>query len=143
VATYSNSSPKPLEVPVRRACLPSTLSMVEYLRYIHFRTGGLGRTPSSRTSIAQRQSCSIPMKDPTCREPGISVLPQQTRNYSRRTGPTRSGIKMDTNDTLTRINMKPSSVTIFGASHNGSSLTKPFHYSALVHIQERPARGVT
>ena len=30
--TYSNSSPKPLEVPVRRACLPSMLSMVEYLR---------------------------------------------------------------------------------------------------------------
>ncbi len=28
---YSKSSPRPLEVPVLRACLPSTLSMVEYL----------------------------------------------------------------------------------------------------------------
>lgn len=29
--TYSNNSPRGLEVPVRRACLPSMLSMVEYL----------------------------------------------------------------------------------------------------------------
>ena len=29
--TYSNSSPRGLDVPVRRACFPSTLSMVEYL----------------------------------------------------------------------------------------------------------------
>lgn len=29
--TYSKSSPNPLEVPVLRACLPSTLSSVEYL----------------------------------------------------------------------------------------------------------------
>jgi hypothetical protein len=29
--TYSKSSPSGLDVPVRRACLPSTLSMVEYL----------------------------------------------------------------------------------------------------------------
>lgn len=29
--TYSNSSPSGLEVPVLRACLPSTLSMVEYI----------------------------------------------------------------------------------------------------------------
>jgi hypothetical protein len=29
--TYSKSSPSGLDVPVRRACLPSTLSMVEYI----------------------------------------------------------------------------------------------------------------
>jgi hypothetical protein len=29
--TYSKSSPSGLDVPVRRACFPSTLSMVEYL----------------------------------------------------------------------------------------------------------------
>lgn len=28
---YSKSSPRGLDVPVRRACLPSTLSIVEYL----------------------------------------------------------------------------------------------------------------
>lgn len=28
---YSNNSPSGLDVPVRRACLPSTLSMVEYI----------------------------------------------------------------------------------------------------------------
>jgi len=28
---YSKSSPRPLDVPVLRACLPSTLSIVEYL----------------------------------------------------------------------------------------------------------------
>ena len=32
VITYSNSSPNGLDVPVRRACFPSTLSMVEYLQ---------------------------------------------------------------------------------------------------------------
>lgn len=32
VITYSNSSPNGLDVPVRRACFPSTLSIVEYLR---------------------------------------------------------------------------------------------------------------
>lgn len=31
VVTDSKSSPNPLDVPVRRACLPSTLSRVEYL----------------------------------------------------------------------------------------------------------------
>jgi hypothetical protein len=30
--TYSKSSPRGLDVPVRRACFPSTLSMVEYLQ---------------------------------------------------------------------------------------------------------------
>jgi hypothetical protein len=79
------------------------------------------------------------MKDPIYREPSISVLLLQTQEYDRRTGPTRSGIKMDTNKTFTRINMKPSSVTILGASDNGSSLTKLFHYSALAQIQRRPA----
>lgn len=29
---WSNSSPSPLEVPVRLACLPSTLSMVWYMK---------------------------------------------------------------------------------------------------------------
>jgi hypothetical protein len=29
--TYSKSSPSGLDVPVRRACLPSTLSIVEYI----------------------------------------------------------------------------------------------------------------
>lgn len=32
VITYSKSSPSGLDVPVRRACFPSTLSMVEYLQ---------------------------------------------------------------------------------------------------------------
>jgi hypothetical protein len=32
--TYSKSSPSGLDVPVRRACFPSTLSMVEYLRLL-------------------------------------------------------------------------------------------------------------
>ena len=31
--TYSKSSPKPLDCPVLRACLPSMLSMVEYLSH--------------------------------------------------------------------------------------------------------------
>lgn len=30
-SAYSKSSPNPLDVPVLRACLPSTLSIVEYL----------------------------------------------------------------------------------------------------------------
>ena len=34
IVTYSNSSPSGLDVPVRRACLPSTLSMVEYLNEV-------------------------------------------------------------------------------------------------------------
>lgn len=37
IVTYSNSSPSGLEVPVRRACFPSTLSMVEYLQGVSAR----------------------------------------------------------------------------------------------------------
>ena len=44
-----------------------------------------------------------------------------------RTGPTKSGMKITKSATLPSIKKKPSSVTIFGASHNGSSLTKLSH----------------
>lgn len=42
--TNSKSSPSPLDVPVRRACLPSTLSRVEYLVHVSLNQidGGTG-----------------------------------------------------------------------------------------------------
>ncbi len=49
----------------------------------------------------------------------------------RPTGPTKSGMKSSRSITLARMQKKPRSVTMFGASHNGRSLTKPFHYVTL------------
>jgi hypothetical protein len=47
----------------------------------------------------------------------------------KRTGPTKSGMNITRKATFVRIKQNPISVTIFGASHNGSSSTKPFHYN--------------
>ena len=47
------------------------------------------------------------------------------------TGPTRSGTMMDSNATLNRMKPKPINVTMFGASHNGSNLTDPFHCTVI------------
>ena len=72
--TYSNSSPSGLEVPVRRACLPSILSIVEYLitAILERVLNGTGRTILSElrekeyglTSIFQKQNCNIPTREP-------------------------------------------------------------------------------
>lgn len=43
------------------------------------------------------------------------------------TGPTRSGTYSSITTMLPRMKKKPSRVTRFGASHMGSSSTKPFH----------------
>jgi hypothetical protein len=61
--TYSNSSPRGLDVPVRRACFPSMLSMVEYL------TGSISamlhvRKRGERTSTCRTRNCSKPKRGP-------------------------------------------------------------------------------
>jgi hypothetical protein len=76
MATYSNSSPKPLEVPVRRACLPSTLSIVEYLRRSSFSVNRLKGDKRNITPTTQMQSYNIPMKGPI---PAVSGLPVEAR----------------------------------------------------------------
>ena len=62
--TYSNSSPSGLDVPVRRACFPSTLSMVEYLHDILAQSLDFVAT-GSLTSTCQTRSCSTPKMAPT------------------------------------------------------------------------------
>jgi hypothetical protein len=137
--SYSNSSPSPLDVPVRRACFPSTLSMVEYLRPTCFSIKLLRIEVVLLTSTTQMQSYSIPTKDPRIETRAISsfLYREEPKKARGNTGPTRSGIKSDTKRTLMRINMKPSSVTIFGASHNGRSWTKPFHYLGISSLPEQ------
>jgi hypothetical protein len=44
------------------------------------------------------------------------------------TGPSRSGIMTTSRPTLKMMHMNPRRVTMFGASHSGSSSTKAFHY---------------
>lgn len=46
----------------------------------------------------------------------------------RHTGPTKSGMKISKSITLARMQKKPRRVTMLGASHNGRSSTKPFHW---------------
>lgn len=48
--------------------------------------------------------------------------------WRRRTGPTRSGMNIETKTTLIKMKKKPSRVTKFGAIHSGSSFTQVFHY---------------
>ena len=70
--TYSNSSPSGLDVPVRRACLPSTLSMVEYihmpkakLKYTH--DGAYGSSCQSLLFAMTDTLCSPGRPDPARR----------------------------------------------------------------------------
>ena len=72
------------------------------------------------------------------------------KDGGRRTGPSRSGIMTTSRPTLKRIHMNPRRVTMFGATHSGSSSTKAFHYSisacvpialALAHLEKPGGRG--
>ena len=47
------------------------------------------------------------------------------------TGPRRSGMYIWRMTTLIKIQKKPKSVTMFGASHRGRTLTKAFHYKPI------------
>ena len=83
---------------------------------------------SQPTSTSQRQSCSKPTRVPIrsgCQPEALFTAIEQVLL----TGPTRSGIQISNIAILTRINMKPRRVTMFGASHMGSKLTAPFHCS--------------
>lgn len=121
--TYSKSSPSGLDVPVRRACFPSTLSMVEYLQNQLARASH--ELSGSFTSTCRTRSCSIPMRVPALQS-ASSYTPISSRKY-RLTGPTRSGMYSSSSTTFPNMKKNPSNVTRFGAIHNGRSSTKPFH----------------
>ena len=53
---------------------------------------------------------------------------------AKRTGPTKSGMKISRHITFDRMKKNPNSVTIFGASHNGNSSTNAFHYILLSNL---------
>jgi hypothetical protein len=125
--TYSNNSPRGLDVPVLRACLPSILSMVEYLMkqsvvcylpqtppesksYIH--------TPSPKLQYTQLGAYVTV---------SFTISPPNSSSMLQLTGPTRSGTMTTIKATFPRINMNPMRVTIFGASHFGNSSTHQFH----------------
>lgn len=57
----------------------------------------------------------------------LVVFPISLRSVSRRTGPTKSGIKTTKRPMFPRMKKKPSNVTMFGASHSGKSSTAAFH----------------
>ena len=79
---YSKSSPRPLDVPVLRACLPSTLSIVEYLLELVIRFAccnlWVGEIERNHTSITRRQSCSTTMMDPRAQRQSILASPPTT-----------------------------------------------------------------
>ena len=71
------------------------------------------------------------MKGPE-RGRGLSAVRSSVRwvdeaNARMLTGPTRSGITATSRATLPRMKKNPRRVTMFGASHSGSSSTKAFH----------------
>ena len=134
---YSKSSPSPDEVPVLRACLPSMLSIVEYLcskdipvSIYMARVGSLGQP----TSKVQERSCNKAMMDPK----SLSECSRSQLKYKERTGPIRSGMNISRQMTLARMKKKPRRVTMLGASHMGNSSTTPFHWMMILISDRAP-----
>jgi hypothetical protein len=123
--SYSNSSPSGLEVPVLRACFPSTLSIVEYLGLL-ISVILLGQNCAARpTSTLLLQNCSTPSLAPST----LCVSSDHDLSgHFQLTGPAKSGTYSSNRATFARMNMNPMRVTMFGANHLGKSSTTAFHY---------------
>lgn len=80
------------------------------------------------TSISLTRSYRIPSLVPIKQTKSVSLYPCIALDWRKPTCPRRLGSYTSRRATLPKMKKKPSSVTILGASHIGSSLTKPFHY---------------
>jgi hypothetical protein len=141
-STHSKSSPSPLDVPVRLACFPSTLSNVEYLDSCQLdKFGGLNYIDPCRRNGCRKSKRIVHIhphpKGKAIVKPCWSLntgnsLAERLNNETGKahTGPIKSGMKITTNATFATTNRNPSRVTILGANHNGNSSTKAFHFQS-------------
>lgn len=109
---WSKSSPRPLEVPVRLACLPSTLSIVWY-----------AKRPKAKLKYSHEGPYTVTMSF-VSNETALDAL----GSFEGLTGPTRSGMNINKRPTLATIKENPIRVTMLGATHSGRNSTKAFHY---------------
>lgn len=130
VSTDSKSSPNGLDVPVRLACFPSTLSKVEYLgrdsqRWVILApANGTDEHPDTYGEAIAQPGWTLRLN--ACPS---ALLSSSSEELMTPTGPTRSGTYISMRITLPTMNKNPNRVTIFGASHSGRNSTNAFHWT--------------